>query len=88
MGRRLYARDPRGETSACDVLVLALIVTCVENPVSAEKCSLRVELPGETIEPESCVCVAEGSEGDDRLGMVLKRACDARGEYRVELTQA
>lgn len=56
MGRRLYARDPRGETSACDVLVLALVAACVENPVSAEKCSLRVELPGETIEPESFVC--------------------------------
>ena len=72
MGRRLYARDPRGETSACDVLVSALVAACLENPVSAEKCSLRVELPGETIEPESCVCIAWVSEGDDRVGSVLK----------------
>ena len=72
MGRRLYARDPRGETSACDVLVLALVAACVENPLSAEKCSLRVELPGETIEPESCVCVAGDGEGDDRVGLVLR----------------
>ena len=55
MGRRLYARDPRGETSACDVLMLTLDEACVENPVSAKKCSPRVELPVETIEPESCV---------------------------------
>jgi hypothetical protein len=38
--------------------VLALVVAFVENLVCAEKCSLRVELPGETIEPESCVIVA------------------------------
>ena len=42
----------------CVVLVLALVAAFVENPVCAEKCSLRVELLGETIEPESCVCVA------------------------------
>ena len=72
MGRRLYARDPRGETSVCDVLVLALVAACVENPLSAEKCSLRVELPGETIEPESCVCVAGDGEGDGRVGLVLR----------------
>ena len=58
MGRCLYARDPRGETSACVVLVLALVAAFVENPVCAEKCSVRVKLPGETIEPESYVCVA------------------------------
>jgi hypothetical protein len=57
MGRCLYDRDPRGETSACVVLVLALAVAFVENLVCAEKCSLRVELPGETIEPESRVFV-------------------------------
>ena len=62
IGRCLYARDPRGETSACVVLVLALIAAFVENPVYAEKCSLWVELPGETIEPESYVCVARDSE--------------------------
>jgi hypothetical protein len=50
MGRNLYVRDPRGETSACVVLVLALVVAFVENPVYAEKCSLQVELPEETIE--------------------------------------
>ena len=54
----------------------------------AEKCSLRVELPGETIEPESCVRVAGDSEGVDRASLVLKRASDAYGEYRVELSQA
>ena len=87
MGRSLYARDPRGETSAC-VLVLAQIVAFVENPMCVEKCSLRVELPGETIEPESCVCVARDSEGEDWVSMVLKRASDAYGKYRVGLTQA
>ena len=61
MGRRLYARDPRGGTSACVVLVLALVAVFVENPVCVEKCSLRVELSGETIEPESCVYVARDS---------------------------
>ena len=63
MGRRLYARDPGGEASACVVLVLALVAAFVKNPMCAEKCSLRVELPGETIELESCVCVAVNSEG-------------------------
>lgn len=72
MGRRFYARDPRGETSACDVLVLTLDEACVENHVSAEKCSLWVELSGETIEHESRVCVAGDSEGDNRVGLVLK----------------
>jgi hypothetical protein len=66
MGRCLYARDPRGETSACVVvLVLALVAAFVENLVCADKCSLRVELPGETIEPESCVIVARDSEGEE-----------------------
>ena len=67
MGRCLYARDPRGETSACVVLVLALIAAFVENHVCAEKCSLQVELSEETIEPESYVCVAVDSEGVDLL---------------------
>ena len=58
MGRCLYARDPKGETSAFVVLVLALIAAFVENFVCADKCSLRVELPRKTVEPESCVCVA------------------------------
>ena len=53
-----------------------------------EKCSLQVELSGETIEPESYVCVAGDSEGGDRVSLVLKRASDAYGEYRVGLTQA
>ena len=88
MGRCLYARDPRGETSACVVLVLALVVAFVENPVCAEKCSLRVELPGETIEPESYVCVAGDCKGEDQVSPVLQRASDAYGEYRVGLTQA
>ena len=88
MGRRLYARDPRGGTSACVVLVLALVAVFVENPVCVEKCSLRVELPGETIEPGSFVCVAGDSDGEDRVSLVLKRASDAYGEYQVGLTQA
>ena len=72
MGRCLYARDPRGEASTFVVLVLALVVAFVENPMCAEKCSLRVELPRETIEPESCVCVAGDSEGEDWVSLVLK----------------
>ena len=88
MGRSLYARDPRGETSACVVLVLALVAAFVENPVCAEKCSPWVELPGETIEPESCVFVAGDSKGVDRISLVLKRVSDAYGEYRVGLSQA
>jgi len=44
-----YARDPIGETSAFDVLVEVLRVACWR-AVSVEKCSLRVELSGETIE--------------------------------------
>ena len=88
MGRCLYARDPRGETFACVVLVLALVAAFVENPMCAEKCSLRVELPEETIEPESCVCVAGDSKGGDWVSLVLKRASDAYGEYRVGLSQA
>jgi hypothetical protein len=87
MGRSLYARDLRGETSACVVLVLALVVAFVENPVCAEKCSLQVELPGETIEPESRVFVVGDSEGEELVSPVLKRASDAYGEYRVGLTQ-
>ena len=84
MRQRLYARDPRGETSTCVVLVLDLVA----DPVCAEKCSLRVELSVETIEPESCVCVAGDSEGEDRVSLVLKLASDAYGEYRVGLSQA
>ena len=72
MGRRHYARDPRGGTSACVVLMLALVAVFVENPVCVEKCSLRVELPGETIEPGSSVCVTGDSEGEDRVSLVLK----------------
>ena len=59
MGRCLYARDPRGETSACAILVLALVAAFVENPVCIENCSLRVELPGD-------------SEGEERVSLVLK----------------
>jgi hypothetical protein len=88
IGRCLYARDPRGETSACVVLVLALVVTFVENLVCAKKCSIRVKLPEETIESESCVFVARDSEGEDLISPVLKRASDVYGEYRVGLTQA
>ena len=44
----------------CIVLVLALVAVFVENHVYAEKYFLQVELPGETIEPESCVCVCRG----------------------------
>jgi hypothetical protein len=88
MGRCLYAWDPRGETYACVVLVLVLVVAFVENIVCAEKCFLQVELPGETIEPESCVIVAGDSEGEELVSPVLKRASYAYGEYRVGLTQA
>jgi hypothetical protein len=68
--------------------VLVLIVAFVENLVCAEKCSLRVELLGETIEPESYVFVAGDSEGEELVSPVLKRASDACGEYRVGLTHA
>ena len=88
MGRCLYARDPRGDTSTCVVLVLALVAVFVENTVCIEKCSLWVELPGETIEPRFSVCVAGDSEGEDRVSLVLKRASDVYGGYRVGLTQA
>ena len=47
-----------------------------------------MELPGETIEPESCVFVAGDSEGVDRVSLVQKVASDAYGEYRVGLSQA
>jgi hypothetical protein len=60
----------------------------VENLICAEKCSLRVEQPGETIEPESCVFVAGDSEGEELVSLVLKQASNAYGEYRVGLTQA
>ena len=88
MERCLYARDPRGETFACVVLVLALVAAFVENPMCVKKCSLRVELSGKTIEPESCVCVAGDSKGEYWVSLVLKRASDAYDEYRVGLTQA
>jgi hypothetical protein len=88
MGRCLYARDPRGETYVCVILVLALVVAFVENLICAEKCSLRVELPRETIESESYVFVAEDSEGEELVSPILERASDAYGEYRVGLTQA
>ena len=82
MGRCLYASDPRGETSALSCSHLAQ-ERHLREPVSAEKCSLRVELPGKTVEPESCVRVAGVSLGEDRVGLVLKRTSDACGEYRV-----
>ena len=68
--------------------MLALIAAFVENPVCAEKCSPWVELPRETIGPESCVFVVGDSKGVDRVSLVLKRASDAYGEYRVGLSQA
>lgn len=42
---------------------------CVRREVfpSGGTCSLPVELPGETIEPESSVCMAVDSKGDDRV---------------------
>ena len=49
--------------------------------MSAEKCSLRVELPVETVEPESCVRVTGVSLGEDRVGLILKQASDVRGKY-------
>jgi hypothetical protein len=52
--------------------VLALVETFVENLIYAEKCSLWVKLPGETIEPESCVIVAGDSEGEELVSLVLK----------------
>jgi hypothetical protein len=61
--------------------VLAVVVTFIENLICAEKCSLQVELPGETIEPESCVFMAGDSEGKELVSPVLKRASDAYGEY-------
>jgi hypothetical protein len=88
MGRCLYTRDPIGETYARVVLVLALVAAFVENLVCAEKCSLRVELPGETIGPESYVFVARDSKGEELVRPILKRASDAYGGYRVGLTQA
>ena len=60
----------------------------LREPVSVEKCSFRVEQPGETVKPESCVRVAGVSLGEDRVGLVLKRASDACGEYRVGFTKA
>ena len=60
----------------------------LREPVSAEKCSLRVDLPGETVEHESFVLVAGVSLGEDWVGLVLKRGSDACGEYRVGFTQA
>ena len=87
MGRCLYARDPRGETSALSCSRLAQ-ERRLREPVSAEKCSLRVELLGEMVESESCVRVAGVSSGEDRVCLVLKQASDACGEYRVGLTQA
>jgi hypothetical protein len=71
----------------CVILVLALVVTFVENFVCAEKCSLQVKLPGETIELKSCVFVAGDSVGEKLVGPVLKQASDAYGEYRVGLIQ-
>jgi hypothetical protein len=52
--------------------VLALVVAFVENPVYAEKCSLRVKLPEKMIKPESCVCVTRDSEGEELVSLVLK----------------
>ena len=60
----------------------------LREPVSAEKFSLRVELAGETVEPESCLRVAGVSSGEDRVGLVLKQANDACGEYREGFTQS
>jgi hypothetical protein len=52
--------------------MLALVVAFVENFVCTEKCSLRVKLPGETIEHESCVIVAGDSEGEELVSLILK----------------
>jgi hypothetical protein len=64
-----------------------------DSGVCREPCLRREVFPSggtvwETIEPESCVIVAGDSEGEELVGLVLKRASDAYGEYRVGLTQA
>ena len=45
-----------------------------------------MKLPGKTIEPESCVHMTGDSEGEELASLVLKRASDAYGEYRVGLS--
>ena len=67
---------------------VSLVAAFVENPVCAEKCSIRVELSGETIEPESYMHMTGDSEGEELASLVLKWANDAYSEYRVGLTQA
>ena len=52
--------------------MLVLVEAFVENPVCAEKCSLRVKLPRETIELEFFVYVPGDSEGVDWVSLVLK----------------
>jgi hypothetical protein len=52
--------------------MLALVVAFVENFVCAEKCFLRMELPGKTIEPESYVIVVGDSEREELVILVLK----------------
>jgi hypothetical protein len=59
--------------------------------VCREPCLRREVFPsggtaGETIEPESCAIVAGDSKGEELVSLVLKRASDAYGEYRVGLT--
>jgi hypothetical protein len=54
--------------------------------VCREPCLRREMFPSgetawETIEPESCVFVAEDSKREELVSPVLKRASDAYGEY-------
>jgi hypothetical protein len=46
------------------------------------------ETAWEMIEPKSCVIVVGDSKGEELVSLVLKRASDAYGEYRVGLSQA
>ena len=83
----LYARDPRGETSALSCSRLA------HGEASERACVRREVFPsGGTawgdVEPKSCVRMAGVCSGEDRVGLVLKQASNAGGDYRVGFTQA
>ncbi|KAJ1256726.1 hypothetical protein BS78_K322500 [Paspalum vaginatum] len=82
-GTGVYARDPIGETSSVELLSFSLECGMLESVLSAEKCSLLVELSGETIAVCVYAFVFVGVRGSGDCPCSLARACDEYGEYRV-----
>ena len=82
-GAGVYARDPIGEISGVELLSFSPMCGMLKSVLSAEKCSLRVQLTGETTAVCVRVSVFLGVQRKGECPCSLARACDEYGKYRV-----